>query len=1227
MRMGSGKRVGSTTGKGFCARQTDFVKNLPRGQTCRYGSPMGAPDARRATARPRAVPNFPLSSKLSRLALLQAAWGWVAVKWVNYLARPKPESRTGSNQMEPVSVSSRVFILAAAVLGFVTLRLDRFVRIALETNWLPQYLRDIQTARELAQQANQLESAPEPLPPLCSVTVCWRLDAGWVAFGLAAGIATTIFVLIVLARARRRFDTEHGADEANAAAQSTIFLLKVLWGIVLALGAAVLFARTMADAGVEWGPALLTGVGVAQLFVVLLTLFVLARIVAARGHADVSWDRLSSTFRRQRATIVILAIFALFVLFLPLTSDQVADSLRALELEGAVGWANVLFICGNALLLCAAALEIWRAIERRHGSGPIPATEVRARIWLFIGLALVVVGVVAWIPLQFTGGGIFALGLVFLLLGALQFGNRKKPPEAVSGSAGLQGTAAREAGSYTSSAARYVAVIPLVALAIAIFGASVENELVGDFRVLGLLGAGLAVGVLGGFAVVVTRSFTGPRFPRGSQWLVNVVTFLPLLAAALIVPIGGFSHRALLVAAILSSVGFAAHLSVIARREGDKTTASSFWTIAYAIVWPLVLGIAIHLHPIVVPRAMGTVALLLAFVAGLLALGFFLSLISARLLAPRSLEWFGLHQLPVFTLVLVWWLVAGIAVFVPANMHDVRIVAREKPPAGTPSLESAFLNWRDSQPEFRDGAAVDGRTIPLVIVASHGGGIRAAYWTGVALDCLIGTDPVEPTDKDGQPGDDSIGQGHPDGGEGQTRAEECATNRRTAPESLESARRIFLASGVSGGAVGLAAYSQQMLEGGLESGWVGTRLDADLLAPVMGWALFHDLPNHLIGLNPMPGGGCRFGDHPCLTQDRAAVLEQAIDAEVPGSDQLRLRETWDARRLVRDDLPNTADDHPGVESAVPLLIFNSSTPNEPNRAITSVANLADWPVPSAAVHDSDAATARPVSDATETVALLCANQDLRISTAATLAARFPYISPTGYFHGGCGTHADKVPVTDAARCLKTVTCQQQLSDGGDLENSGLMTIAEILPSLQELVAEQNARTKDKPIAIVVVDLDNDYRDPDAAPAQDTAVPETIAPLKILLSGANAMENAAFGFVQERLPSACFITLAPTKQPGIQAPLGWTLSEASRENLRGSLVGTPEQKELVKRLQYWLAPEGAVVADARRAGVRDVVPEPRTPQEVKASRLLNSCVPTIPIATTDTDKEAPATSDR
>ena len=127
-------------------------------------------------------------------------------------------------------------------------------------------------------------------------------------------------------------------------------------------------------------------------------------------------------------------------------------------------------------------------------------------------------------------------------------------------------------------------------------------------------------------------------------------------------------------------------------------------------------------------------------------------------------------------------------------------------------------------------------------------------------------------------------------------------------EQQLAAKRIFMASGVSGGAVGLYAYARQLLEQGqLESAgaggddWIDARSAATSPPPAIGWALFHDLPNRLLGLHPDAGAAVPLegpGTRQCLTQDRAAVLEDTFDARV-GRPRLAGREL---RRRLRPAL-------------------------------------------------------------------------------------------------------------------------------------------------------------------------------------------------------------------------------------------------------------------------------------------------------------------------------------
>src|SRR4029077_1577697 len=85
--------------------------------------------------------------------------------------------------------------------------------------------------------------------------------------------------------------------------------------------------------------------------------------------------------------------------------------------------------------------------------------------------------------------------------------------------------------------------------------------------------------------------------------------------------------------------------------------------------------------------------------------------------------------------------------------------------------------------------------LPFVLVAAHGGGIRAAYWTALALDCIVGVSTENVTKA-------QVAADDPD-----SRQATCESPRRTATRQQQAARRIFLASGVSGGAMGLYAYA------------------------------------------------------------------------------------------------------------------------------------------------------------------------------------------------------------------------------------------------------------------------------------------------------------------------------------------------------------------------------------------------------------------------------------
>src|SRR5262249_50989749 len=254
-----------------------------------------------------------------------------------------------------------------------------------------------------------------------------------------------------------------------------------------------------------------------------------------------------------------------------------------------------------------------------------------------------------------------------------------------------------------------------------------------------------------------------------------------------------------------------------------------FIILPLALLGGLTALLALHIDVIGVGRTLGVFALVDVALAGILAGLFWLSYLSIGRRPPRLLARIGFQQLPILLVLAVWWVAAG--VLAPAQLHDARLTQRQAAPAAAPAtLEQAFHEWVHDQ-----ASALNARTkgpLPLFLVATHGGGIRSAYWTALALDCIVAgiAEPELPTEP--------------------SYAKTCTDRRRPPNNAKAAARDIFLISAVSGGAVGTYAYSRELLaEDGLPKGWVHAKLGGDFASPTIGWGLYHDLPNHFIGLH------------------------------------------------------------------------------------------------------------------------------------------------------------------------------------------------------------------------------------------------------------------------------------------------------------------------------------------------------------------------------------------
>jgi hypothetical protein len=419
----------------------------------------------------------------------------------------------------------------------------------------------------------------------------------------------------------------------------------------------------------------------------------------------------------------------------------------------------------------------------------------------------------------------------------------------------------------------------------------------------------------------------------------------------------------------------------------------------------------------------------------------------------------------------------------------------------------------------------------MVFVATGGGGIRAAYWTTTVLDCLFTPGRCE----------------------------------QTLPAG--SAGNVFAASGISGGSLGLAAF--RAAGDGERSARVVVE-DADFVAPVLAALAFRDMPNALLH--------AEFG-----WLDRAGVLEIAWEraAAAHGSP-------------LTDGFAATSFTAAG-DPRFPLLLFSGAAVEDGCRVAVSLFDTAPIETsepagaagPDAGPQPRSCDSLDPFLDATAQTPVIARTRDafdytchrdqpardLRLSTAALLSARFPYISPSGGLRS----------CTDPRR-------RSFVLDGGLIESSGAGPLVDLWTSLAPLVQQTN-QDPDSGLCLQprLILIDNGYSDTrlEGLPRRP---PELLAPLQARsaaagMAAAAARQAAAIAF-QATLgeAAACrqpggtqpappatgagsgagsVAQLYPHSHPGPLAPLGWTLSSWAQADLRGQLGENASQLDRVR----------------------------------------------------------------
>lgn len=361
---------------------------------------------------------------------------------------------------------------------------------------------------------------------------------------------------------------------------------------------------------------------------------------------------------------------------------------------------------------------------------------------------------------------------------------------------------------------------------------------------------------------------------------------------------------------------------------------------------------------------------------------------------------------------------------------------------------------------------------------------------------------------------------------------------------------VFAVSSVSGGSVGMAVLDSAPpghAGADIARADISRIAGPDALAAGIDGLLLHDLIAGFTGLD-LPAAQMPPGQP---FSDRAGLMESAWQNE-----DINLGQPFPLRQpaLPWWLLLNSTDVASGCRAIItdPFLV---APPNGPDKTRLTC----------------DLRSTVPGGGSFDFFAKFPCMRNIATVTAAMLSARFPYITPSGV----------------VTSCWSHNAIAGQFVDGGYVDSSGLITLADMLPSLTGILAVHNAAAlaqagPGRPVTLVVpvvVYLGNSPRpvpvdSPTAALIQEPFVPldaKSAAGTRLLVSDTLLQRIAGMLRSAQWLPclpglASCaeavsaagktiqdrIIFVSPRTEPGIAAPLGWVLSAASRRSLSTEL---------------------------------------------------------------------------
>ena len=366
-----------------------------------------------------------------------------------------------------------------------------------------------------------------------------------------------------------------------------------------------------------------------------------------------------------------------------------------------------------------------------------------------------------------------------------------------------------------------------------------------------------------------------------------------------------------------------------------------------------------------------------------------------------------------------------------------------------------------------DLAAFEGRPYPVFIVASQGGG---SYATAHAVQFL----------------------------------------RRAQATCDRFNMHLFAISGVSGGSLGGAFVSAMASRYSKNAADVvcpaaplsfsetssRTRLGVamaseDFLAPLTAGALFPDMMQRIV-------------PYPIESWSRARAIEKAFEA------------AWGAAHRRTGFAPGENPMEQGVvalwsaQDAAPAVLFNTTEVETGRRMVISPFRF------ESAAGDLGVF---PLSN----------DQDIALSTAASLSARFPWAAPAGWF-----MDRDLEDPTQLRRV--------QLVDGGYFENSGVSTALDLIEAIETAHAADPALPEIEIFLIVLTNEEISWRD-------SFGYGELLEPLRALISVRSARTPIEIARAEQRLGEAKAggprLRRANVEALLTPLPIGWRLSVATR----------------------------------------------------------------------------------